>query len=227
MLRPICRGGPMWPPWLRGRPHRGPPTVTSMNNAMTASLRRLPVRPLLLLAGLVACLRYFLAEVGRLKGGLGLPLDDGFIHLQFARNLAHGAGLSYNPGDFVTGSTAPLWTALLSIVFLLPGNPLAWAKLLGAVLSLAGVDATWRLARELGLGPALSALAAGLTLTTSWLVWAALSGMEIPLFVLLSLWGMILHGRERSEPARPPLSLAVLAVAVLARPEGVLLLLLA
>src|SRR5436305_14550098 len=51
--------------------------------------------------------------------------------------------------------------------------------------------------------------------------------MEIPLFILLSLWGMILHLRERADPDRPPLSLAVLAVAVLARPEGVLLLLLA
>ena len=188
---------------------------------------RVPLRLLLLLAGLVACLRYLFAEIARLKGGLGLPLDDGFIHLQFARNLAHGAGLSYNPGDFVTGSTAPLWTALLSLFFLLPGNPIAWAKLLGAVLYLAGIDATWRLARQLDLGPGLSALASGLTLMTSWLVWSALSGMEIPLFVLLSLWGMILHLRERSEPARPPLSLAVLAAAVLARPEGVLLLLLA
>src|SRR4051794_40632007 len=105
--------------------------------AMTTPPRtppRVPLRLLLLLAGLVACPRDFFAEVGRLKGGLGLPLDDGFIHLQFARNLAHGAGLSYNPGHFVTGSTAPLWTALLSLVFLLPGNPLAWTQLLGAVL---------------------------------------------------------------------------------------------
>lgn len=194
---------------------------------MTGPTRRFPVRALLLLAGLVACLRYFLAEVARLKGGLGFPLDDSWIHLQFARNLAHGAGLSYNPGEFVTGSTAPLWTAILAVLFLLPGSVLLWTQLLGVALYLAGIDATWRLSRELGLGEGLSALAAGLTLATSWLVWSALSGMEIPLFILLSLWGMILHLRERADPGRPPLSLAVLAVAVLARPEGVLLLLLA
>jgi hypothetical protein len=51
--------------------------------------------------------------------------------------------------------------------------------------------------------------------------------MEVPLFVLLSLWGMILHLRERRDRGRSPLSLGVLAVAVLARPEGLLLLLLA
>jgi len=188
---------------------------------------RLPLRPLLLLAGLAACLRYLLAEIGRLRGGLGFPLDDSWIHLQFARNLAAGAGLSYNPGEMVTGSTAPLWTALLAILIPLPGNVVVWTKLLGIVLHLAGIDAVWRLSRELGLRAGLSALAAALTLSTSWLVWSALSGMEIPLFILLSLWGMILHLRERADPSRPPLSLAVLAVAILARPEGVLLLLLA
>ncbi|MFL6193417.1 MAG: hypothetical protein ACJ75H_04555 [Thermoanaerobaculia bacterium] len=190
-------------------------------------MKRLPLRPLLLLAGLAAALRYLFAEVGRLRGGLGFPLDDSWIHLQFARNLASGLGLSYNPGDLVTGSTAPLWTALLALLIPLPGSVVIWTKLLGVALYLAGIDATWRLARELDLRPGLAALAAGLTLATSWLVWSALSGMEIPLFVLLSLWGMILHLRERADPARPPLSLAVLAVAVLARPEGLLLLVLA
>jgi len=189
--------------------------------------RPVPFRLLLLLGGLVACLRYLFGEIGRLRGGLDFPLDDSWIHLQFARNLAHGFGLSYNPGELVTGSTAPLWTALLALLFPLPGDVTLWAKLLGVALYLAGIDATWRLARELDLGPGLSALAAALTLATSWLVWSALSGMEIPLFILLSLWGMILHLRERAGPDRPPLSFALLAVAVLARPEGLLLLLLA
>ncbi|HEY0553383.1 MAG TPA: hypothetical protein VGG20_03900, partial [Thermoanaerobaculia bacterium] len=107
-------------------------------------LRIPPLRLLLLLAGVVACLRYLFAEISRLKGGLGFPLDDSWIHLQFARNLAHGAGLSYNPGDLVTGSTAPLWTALLSLLFLLPGNVVLWTQLLGIALYLAGIDATWR-----------------------------------------------------------------------------------
>ncbi|HEV2843984.1 MAG TPA: hypothetical protein VG477_03990 [Thermoanaerobaculia bacterium] len=191
-----------------------------------AASDRLPLA-LLLLAGAVACLRYLLAEIARLRGGLGFPLDDSWIHLQFARNLARGFGLSYNPGEFVTGSTSPLWTALLALLFPLPGDVTVWTKLLGLALHLAGIAATWRLSRELGLGRGLSALATGLTLSTSWLVWSALSGMEIPLFVLLSLWGMVLHTRERADASLPPLSLAVLAVAVLARPEGLLLLLLA
>jgi hypothetical protein len=64
-------------------------------------------------------------------------------------------------------------------------------------------------------------------LTTSWLVWSALSGMEVPLFIFLSLWGLLLHIRERRLPEAPALSIAVMAVASLARPEGLLLLVLA
>jgi len=173
-----------------------------------------------------ACLVYLGAELF-LVGGLGFPLDDSWIHLQFARNLAAGQGLSYNPGELVTGSTAPLWTALLAVLFLLPGNILAWTKLLGIAFQVAAVAATWRLARELDLGRRLAGLAAGLTLSTSWLVWSALSGMEVPLFTFLSLWGLLLHVRERERPERAPLSMAVLGVAVLARPEGLLLLALA
>lgn len=181
---------------------------------------------LLLLLGALVCSGWFAAEIFLLSRP-GFPLDDSWIHLQFARNLAAGGGLAYNPGEIVTGSTAPLWTALLALLFYLPGNLLLWVKLLGAAFHLAGVDATRRLAGELGLPRGLALLAGGLTLATPPLVWSALSGMEVPLFVWLSLWGLILHARERRTPERVPLSLGVFALAVLARPEGALLLVLA
>lgn len=186
------------------------------------------VRPLvwLLPAALLTCLGYLAVEAWLLSGDLGFPLDDSWIHLQFARNLASGGGLAYNPGELVTGSTAPLWTALLSLLFFLPGSVIVWTKLLGIAFHLAGVAATWKLARELGLGRGLASLAAVLMLATSSLVWSALSGMEVPLFVALSLSGMILHLRERAAPERIPFSAGVFAVAALARPEGLLLLVL-
>lgn len=185
-----------------------------------------PLAAALCLGGL-ACLVYLAAELWLLSGGLGFPLDDSWIHLQFAKNLAAGHGLSYNAGEPVTGSTAPLWTALLALLFYLPGNVALWTKLLGVAFYLASLHATWKLARELGLSPALSGLATGLTAATSWLVWSALSGMEVPLFCLLSLQGMVLHLRERRDPRRPPLSFLVFGLAALARPEGLLLVVLA
>ncbi|MGB3563965.1 MAG: hypothetical protein WBC09_13030 [Thermoanaerobaculia bacterium] len=179
---------------------------------------------LVVLAGLVAGLGYLATELYVLSDIRGFPLDDSWIHLQFARNLAAGEGLTYNPGELVIGTTAPLWTALSSFLHLLPGSPVIWSKLAGLGLYLLGMHATFRLARALSLSKQLAALAALLTMSTGWLVWSALSGLEIPLFILLSLWGIILHIRERSRPSStPPYSWFLLGLSILARPEGMLL----
>lgn len=176
--------------------------------------------------GLLMGLLYLGMEAFVLGGDFGFPLDDSWIHLQFARNLAAGLGLSFNPGELVTGTTAPLWTALLSITFVLPGSSILWTKLLGLALYVLSGELTFRVARKLGLTAGLAWLAAVLVLITDWMVWSAVSGLEIPLFIVLSLWGMLLHLNERQRSG-PPRSLAVFGLAGLARPEGQLLLLLA
>ncbi|MFQ5350922.1 MAG: hypothetical protein ACE5EG_10810 [Thermoanaerobaculia bacterium] len=181
----------------------------------------------LLAVAAATCLGYLLLERRVLGGGSGFPLDDSWIHLALARNLAAGQGLSLNAGELISGSTAPLWTGLLSLLLVLPGPAALWVKLGGVALHLAGVDATYRLARALELSPGSSTLAAGLSLGTGWLIWSALSGLEIPLFVVLSLWGVLLHLDERRAPGGLPLAMPVLAAATLARPEGILLLALA
>ena len=182
---------------------------------------------ILVLLGLAACLGYSAVEVYLLGGEMAFPLDDSWIHLQFARNLAAGEGLAFNPGQLVAGSTAPLWTAIVSLVFLLPGNPVFWVKLLGVLLFLAGGWVTYWLGLKATLPRDLAMFSAGLTMATSWLVWSALSGLEIPLFVVLSLVAIGLHMDERRDDSRLPLSLLLMAVAVLARPEALLLMALA
>jgi hypothetical protein len=182
----------------------------------------------LALLALGACLLYVTRARALSTGGAGFPLDDSWIHLQFARSLAEGDGLSFRPGRLVAGSTGPLWTALLSLGFLVPGGALLWAKVFGIALYCAGAWLAWQLARTLGVARPLAVLAAVLVLLTDNLVWSALSGMEIGLFVALSLGGAILHVRERaasvSSVPGPALSLLVFALAALARPEGLLLL---
>lgn len=182
----------------------------------------------LALVGLACCLLYLYRD-GSFSGGGGFPLDDSWIHLHFARNLAEGKGLSFRGDRLVAGSTAPLWTALLSLVFWLPGPAIVWAKASGVALYLVGAGLTVALARALGVRRGPAWLAGLLFLLTDMLVWAALSGMEIHLFVTASLAGCLLHLRERGAPAgsTPALSLVVFAAAALARPEGLLLLVLA
>jgi arabinofuranosyltransferase len=180
-----------------------------------------------LLLALLPCCAYLGVELYLLDGRPGLPLDDGFIHLQFARNLAAGDGLSYNRGELVTGSTSPLWTALLSLGFLVDLPPLAWGKALGVFWHLLTLVATFALGRELGAPRWLAGLAVGLAASTSWLVWSSLSAMEVPLFTALSVAGIARHVRERREPEALPIALPLFGLGVLARPEGLLLLALA
>ncbi|HVR30012.1 MAG TPA: hypothetical protein VMS86_10815 [Thermoanaerobaculia bacterium] len=182
----------------------------------------------LALVAAAAVALYLLEELST-SGRAGLPLDDGWIHLQFARSLASGGGLSYRPGTLVSGSTAPLWTALVSLAFAAPGPLLAWVKLLGFALYLAGAAVSYALARELGLGQGAAGFVALLYLVTDAMVWSALSGMEVGLFVTLAVGAVVVHLRERraARPAAVSLALPLFGLASLARPEGLLLLALA
>ena len=76
-------------------------------------------------------LALFMAREGHIAGAAGFPLDDSWIHLHFARNLAEGAGFAYNPGVPMAGSTAPLWTLLLGAASAALGPSLGTAKALG------------------------------------------------------------------------------------------------
>src|SRR5436309_8543899 len=68
----------------------------------------------LVVAAALLPLVLFVARERQIAGASGFPLDDSWIHLHFARNIAEGAGFSFNPGSPIAGSTAPLWTLLLA-----------------------------------------------------------------------------------------------------------------
>lgn len=195
-----------------------------MNPAPGPSSRLAPVPAV---AALALCGLYFLAQLHTL-GELGYPLDDSYIHLQFARELAAGNGLAFNPGELVTGSSSPLFTALVSLGFLLPGLSLLWPQLLGIAGLLATAAGTRRLLEQLGAEPLFQHGGALLVATSPWLLWSALSGMEVLLFAGLIVWTLVFAAREEAREADgaghglgAPL---LAALAALARPEGLLLL---
>jgi hypothetical protein len=155
--------------------------------------------------------------------GWGFPLDDAWIHLQFARNLAAGDGLSFNAGEPSAGSTAPLWTLALALVTALHADPVVGAKAVGALLLVGAGWVTVRLAAAAGL-PGHWPLVAGLiTVATPRLLWASLSGMEVLLataLVTAAAWRHLAALGGRPSASAPLL----LGLATLARPECVLLL---
>ncbi|HKY53183.1 MAG TPA: hypothetical protein VJM08_02705 [Anaerolineales bacterium] len=153
---------------------------------------------------------------------IGFPLDDSWIHLTYARNLAEHGEWAFRLGERSAGSTAPLWTVLLSIGFLLGLAPYIWTYFLGwVVLTLVGILAE-NIARKLieSYKPRLPWV--GLFFVLAWhLTWSAVSGMETLLhgYIVLAVLGALMSGSRRY------LTLGLLAgLSVWVRPDGLTLL---
>ncbi len=92
--------------------------------------------------------------------------DDAFISLRYARHLADGNGLVYNPGEYVEGYTNFLWTVLLALPIRLGWDPVQFGHVVGVLCLGATVLLTVRAAR-LALGSHLLANAAVLALLST------------------------------------------------------------
>jgi hypothetical protein len=154
-----------------------------------------------------------------IAGAAGFPLDDSWIHLHFARNLAEGAGFSYNSGVAVAGSTAPLWTLLLGAAAWLVGPGIVMAKSLGVMAAIAAALLLRRAAIAWGASPVAALVAAIALLWSGPFAWGALSGMEVTLAGLLVSAALLALAYDRL------VATAIAgALATLARPESVVLL---
>jgi hypothetical protein len=174
---------------------------------------------LLVVAAAAVPLTLYLLREHAIAGTAGFPLDDSWIHLQFARNLVEGRGFAYNPGTPVAGSTAPLWTLLLAAAVRVGGAGLWVAKVLGTACSLAAALLTRRLALALGAERAGARVAGVALLWAGPMAWGALAGMEVSLAALLVAAALLAHARGLIWATA-----LLAALAVLARPETALLL---
>ena len=172
------------------------------------------------IASLVSVAVYLLAS--NFYYGVGFPLDDSWIHLTYARNLAVHGEWAFQPGKPSAGSTAPLWTALLAVGFLLKLAPYTWTYLLGALL-LWGMGILGEMAlRRINPDYQSRVPWVGFFLIAEWhLVWMATSGMETLLHALLVtvVLGMLMSGSRRF------MTLGLLVgLSVWVRPDGITLL---
>lgn len=159
------------------------------------------------------------------NSGPGFPLDDGWIHQTYARNLAQTGQWAYVPGEVSTGSTSPLWTILLAVGYLLRLPYLLWAYALGTacLLGLAGA--------MMGLWEALrptektkSWIVGGAVVLTWPLVWAAVSGMETLLFMALgcTLFWLYVRWGDGLSPGRVTTLAILTGLSLYTRPDGLL-----
>ena len=153
---------------------------------------------------------------------IGFPLDDSWIHLTYARNLALRGEWAFLPGVPSAGSTAPLWSALLAIGFLFRLAPYIWTYFLGGVFLFALATFAEISARRLLTSYRPRVPLIGLFFAFEWhLIWSAGSGMETLLHASLVTIVLILL----TESSPRPMTLGLLAaLSVWVRPDGLTLL---
>lgn len=140
------------------------------------------------------CGAVFAAYPLRVRLELGkwtFPLDDPWIHQVFARNLAYFHTYGFRPGEAGTGSSAPLWTALVAIAYWLGWNPVLWALVLGT-LSLAVLGlVVHRWAQEHYGSRSIALGFAAAVILSPQVSWGGVEGMETALAAALAtfvLW---------------------------------------
>jgi len=156
--------------------------------------------------------------------------DDAFISFRYARNLAHGSGLVFNPGlERVEGYSNFLWVLILAAAerLGLPPDRAANPLSLAATVGLWAVVSHFALRRAPHGGRAVLVLVPALALASmrTVAVWST-SGLEARLFELLAVGGG-LRLVDESESlaagrAARPVAGWLLALACLTRPDGLL-----
>ncbi len=157
-------------------------------------------------------------------GNLIPPLDDVYIHLQYARQFAEGHPFRYSDGEpITTGVSSLLYMVVLGVAYTLgfQGTTfLGFAVGFGILCFTATVVLTYQIGRR--LGDRRTGIWAGvLTACSGPLLWGVTSGMEIGLVALLLVSTLLAFVREA--PRHRFLITPILAVLLaLVRPEGLI-----
>ena len=157
------------------------------------------------------------------SGNLIAPIDDAYIHLQYASRLGAGHPFQYNPGDPVsTGASSLLYAFVLAAGYIVGFHGTA-LLVYAVVLGIACLAVTAALTCRLGtrLVSRTVGVASGVLVALSGpLLWGATSGMEVGLTALLAVATVLSFVREQPRFRLTPVLALLLA---LIRPEGMLL----
>jgi hypothetical protein len=141
--------------------------------------------------------------------------DDPFITYRYAANLQHGLGFVYNPGERVLSTTSPLFTLLQALLGNLWPDLPRLANLLGAFSLAMGGLFLWDLAHT-WQAPLVGW--SGLLLYPTFPLLVSTLGSETLLYLAFCLGAFAFYARQRY-----PLMAVCVALAILTRPDGVLL----
>ena len=134
------------------------------------------------------------------RGDFPVPLDDVFIHFDFARSLCRGHPFEWIAGQgFSSGETSPLYAALMAVGYAAGlGEHLAWFSALVAWASVVWAMASLRALS--GARPLVAFAGAALLVCVGALDFTLFSGMEFALFIALVLRAFVLADRVVRAP---------------------------
>lgn len=152
-------------------------------------------------------------------------VDDAYISLRYAENLAHHGQLVWNLGrDPVEGYTGILWPLLLAALLKLGLPALSMAKGLSAACFISGGCLVMRISEVLDTGPSIRKTLLALYFGAPFMYPHVFSGLETLLFTFLLLfaaWRLLICLASPCNTARSECLLFVsLLLAGLCRPEG-------
>ena len=176
------------------------------------------------LAALLGLL-YAAAEWWNLGGAFGFPSDAAWARAVFARNVASGNGLSFNPGVSTGGAAAPAWIACLAMGGLVLRDFILSAKLLGIACVVLSAYLVWAVLLDLLDDWRFAFTGALLVAASPRLVSSALSGTEASLAALLLVAVVHWQAAGAAGEVRPRvLAAGAAGLAALSRPELLLIL---
>ncbi|QQS36357.1 MAG: tetratricopeptide repeat protein [Ignavibacteriales bacterium] len=163
---------------------------------------------------------YFVYDSFDKNGYFGFPLDDPWIHLTFAKNFVDYGSFSYFKNEMVTsGSTSPIYTILLSLLFLVSNNEFIISYIPGILFGALFVFAFIKIAgNEFNGFPLLALVTTLLVALQPKLNLINVSGMETSMF-LFFITGSIYAYRYK----KIVLLGIMLGLTIWCRPDGLVL----
>ncbi|MEP7146904.1 MAG: hypothetical protein ABI792_07830 [bacterium] len=149
---------------------------------------------------------------------LSFPLDDPWIHLTFAKNLAQYFSFSYFKNEMVTaGSTSPLYTILVSAMFLITNNEMMISYFLGIGFFAAACFYFYRLSVfEFDKEILFALFCTAVIVIDKWINFIADSGMETTMYIFILVLCSYFYKTRKAIPFA-----VLLGLVMWARPDGV------
>lgn len=145
---------------------------------------------------------YYINFANMVNHYFSFPLDDPWIHLTFARNLIDYHSFSYFKSEMITaGSTSPIYTFVLSAVYLIIKNEFILSYVLGILFLISSAIFFYKLSSfEFSNENIYAFMLTGIFVADKWLNFIAVSGMETTMFVFILIGCVYFYKQRKAIP---------------------------